>query len=452
MNRSSWLSTLHLPTLHPQVWWQVLGRVFYQTGQGMLQFYIPIIFVNQVGLSATSVGIGLSSSSISGIFGHLLGGVLADSKGFGRKRTLVTSAGLSFLACLILVFTHDLLLLIASNLLFGISTGFYWTATDPVVMDVTAPDDRPPAFAVLGVADNLGMGLGVFAGGWLLTCLSNPQQLFAVDSLLFVLLLLALQTAMVETQQAPSDYATLLKGWQVALGDKLLWVFVLVNSLFTTYIALINTALPLYFTNSLKFGANLAAPDPQTIASLFTWGYIGLGAAAQVPIVRLLSRLGWVLALTVALGLWTCGFLLVWLLGTMAGVPWLFSIVVLAVLASATVIYRPFAAIFLGELAPESLRGAYAAIGYQCWAIGYLIGPTLGGWALDQPSIVLHQFWLAIACSTSVGFVVLWLLKQRQKLVPQDIEGFASQDPRLQNAEPQNSEQRISDNSAQPRL
>jgi len=195
----------------------------------------------------------------------------------------------------------------------------------------------------------------------LLIGLSHPQQLFAIDSLMFIFLFLLLQTAMVETLQAPSDYATLLRGWRVALSDKQLWIFVLINSLFTTYIALVNTALPLYFTNYFKFGTDQIAASPQTIATLFTWGYIGLGALLQVPIVRLLSRLGWVRALTVALSLWTSGFLLVWLLGAMASVPWSSSLAVLAVLSSATVLYRPFAASFLAELAPESLRGAYAA-------------------------------------------------------------------------------------------
>jgi len=155
MNRSlSWL-----PTLHPQVWWQVFGRLFYQIGQGLLQFYIPIVFVNQVGLSATSVGIGLGSSSISGIFGHLLGGVLADSKTLGRKGTLLISALLSALACWVLLVTQDLVLLIVANLLFGISTGFYWTATDPTVMDVTPANDRPKAFSVLYGSGHFGRRL-----------------------------------------------------------------------------------------------------------------------------------------------------------------------------------------------------------------------------------------------------------------------------------------------------
>jgi MFS family permease len=411
MNRSlSWF-----PALHPQVWWQVLGRLLYQIGQGMLQFYIPIIFVNEIGLSATSVGIGLGSSSISGVVGHLLGGAFADSR-LGRKGTLLLSAALSTLACGVLIFTQDLPLLIAANLLFGFSTGFYWTATDPVVMDVTTTDDRPPAFAILGVADNLGMGAGVLVGGWLLLALSDKLQLFAVDGLIFLAQLLLLQLVVVETRQAPSEseHTPLLQGWRTAFSDKMLWVFVLINSLFTTYIALINTALPLYFTNHLRFGPAGIAASAQTIASLFTWGYIGLGAVLQVPIVQWLGRLGWIRALTGALALWSSGFLLIWLLGTGARVPWLFSLVVLATLASATVIYRPFAATFLAELAPASLRGAYAAIGYQCWAIGYFVGPTLGGWALDQPSLVLHHFWLAIGFSTTFGFVVLWLLSQRQ--------------------------------------
>ncbi|MBD0345439.1 MAG: MFS transporter, partial [Coleofasciculus sp. Co-bin14] len=73
----------HLPfLLQPasrQVWVQAIARSLYQAGYGSIQFFIPLIFVNQVGLSATTVGIGIGTGSLAGIVGHILGGYLADS-------------------------------------------------------------------------------------------------------------------------------------------------------------------------------------------------------------------------------------------------------------------------------------------------------------------------------------------------------------------------------------
>jgi MFS family permease len=57
------------------------------------------------------------------------------------------------------------------------------------------------------------------------------------------------------------------------------------------------------------------------------------------------------------------------------------------------------------------------AVSSQCWAIGYFVGPFLGGWAMDQPAHIAHNFWLAVAASTSVGLLVLRLFEtQRSKL------------------------------------
>ncbi|KYC43694.1 hypothetical protein WA1_00555 [Scytonema hofmannii PCC 7110] len=58
-------SAAWLPQLSPQVWVLVAGRFLSQIGSGIVLFYVPIYFVNQVGLSATAVGIGLSSGAIA---------------------------------------------------------------------------------------------------------------------------------------------------------------------------------------------------------------------------------------------------------------------------------------------------------------------------------------------------------------------------------------------------
>jgi MFS family permease len=108
--------------------------------------------------------------------------------------------------------------------------------------------------------------------------------------------------------------------------------------------------------------------------------------------------------------LWGIGFFLIWVTGVASTGHIIWAILALGVLAIATVAYTPSASALVADLAPESLRGVYLSINSQCWAIGYFIGPPLGGWALDQSQAVAHNFWLATAVSVSVGVVILHYL------------------------------------------
>jgi len=73
----------------------------------------------------------------------------------------------------------------------------------------------------------------------------------------------------------------------------------------------------------------------------------------------------------------------------------------------ATVAYTPFASALVVDLAPDSLRGVYLALNSQCWAIGYLIGPPLGGFALDQGKLGADNFWLGLAVSVILAIAIL---------------------------------------------
>ncbi len=412
----SWSTALQLD--NPQIWIQAAGRSLCQVASGLIYFYIPLVFVNQVGLSATSVGLSVGISSLAGIAGHLLGGALADSPRLGRKATLSLSAGLGVVVSLVLAFTQTLPMLIAASLLLGLSVGFYWTAADAAVMDVTLPEERHQAFAIMSVAENLGVGIGVLGGGVLLT-IANQQHklLFLGCGLIFLLFLILVQTAIAETQQSNSETHSPVQGFLVALKDKALLMFILANVLFTTYVALVTTTVPLYFTNFIPAIGNPSNPSLASTASLFTWCYIGVGALAQLPIAQAFNAIPRVRVLMIAMLLSSFGFCLLWVTGTVAAYQYWTGVAAFCVMAIASVTYKPFAAAIVSELAPENLRGAYVAVSSQCWAIGYFVGPLLGGWAMDQPANIAHNFWLAVAASTSVGLLVLRLFEtQRNKL------------------------------------
>ena len=395
-----------------QVWVQALGRLLYQSGYGAIQFFIPLVFVNQVHLSATAVGFAVGCGSLAGVVGHLLGGYLADSPAYGRKRALLFAAILSLMAALMLVKTQALSLLLFVNLVMGISAGCYWTAADATVVDVTPGDQRQKAFAVLVLADNLGLGLGIWGGGRLLEA---HQTLFLAGAMMLLLFLGLVQFGVAETQSASKKDGT-VQGIMIALKDSALRLFFVVNVLFATYIAIISSTLPLYLTSRAAVGTT------QTdISSQFTWWYIGLGALLQLPLVQVLGSLRQVSVLMISMLLWGLGFLLVWLSGMVIAAP-IGMILSLGVFSIAGAAYKPFATAMVAELAPVSLRGIYLAISYQCWSIGYFIGPLLGGWALDQSTVVSHNAWLVVAATTLAGILLLFLLSRSRTLVTESVE------------------------------
>ena len=195
----------------------------------------------------------------------------------------------------------------------------------------------------------------------------------------------------------------------MALRDRRLIVYLIVNILFTTYLSQIQTTLPLYFKNFVSIGAERGFSE-KVISGLFTW-HIALAAVVQLPVARSLNYLSRIQALTVSLIFWGIGFLSIWATGVTT-YPLVWAILALGIMSLAMVSYTPSASAFIADIAPESLRGIYLSLNSQCWAIGYFIGPSLGGYALDNSASFVRTYWLVCSGSIIVGILILQYLKK----------------------------------------
>ncbi|NDJ16596.1 MFS transporter [Myxacorys almedinensis A] len=397
-----------LPRLQRQVWLLAFGRLLSQIGTGFTLFYAPIFFVNQVGLSATAVGLGIGSASISGIIGRVLGGSFADSKFWGRRRTLLLSAAISAIADVFLASAYNFPTFVVGNLFMGLGIGIYWPATEAVVADLTTPDQRNEAYSITRLCDSLGLGIGVVLGGILISTTGLYRLLFVVDGISFVVFFGMIYVAIAETNRSFNQHSQ-LSGWKTALSDRRLVIYAIANTMFTTYIVQIDSTLPLYFSNFVRVDGSDRGFEPATISILFT-GYLTLAVLIQLPIARALNRWRRSQVLMVSALFWSLGFLLIWITGTSPQNTLTWAAIALSVLSFAIVTYTPSAASLVVELAPESLRGVYLGINSQCWALGYLIGPPLGGWALDQPRPVANRYWLFLILSVAIALSILWTL------------------------------------------
>jgi MFS family permease len=405
---SSWL-----PSIHPQVWIFAIGRFLSEVGTGCTLFYAPIFFVNEVGLSATSVGVALGSASISGIVGRIVGGSLADSEHWGRRRTLLLATAISAIASLVLAATNDFTILVIGSLISGLGIGFYWPAAEVVVADASQIDNRRETFAIARLADNLGLAIGIALAGFLILIIGSYRWLFVVDAVSFLVFFGVVYVGISETEQQhieESEKTELLASWMAVLSDRRFLVYIAVNIFFTIYISQIHSTLPLFFKNFV-IKTTTEGFAQTTISVLFAW-HLVFAIICQLPVTSILKRCSHTLALTVSAILWAIGFGLIWVSGTALSDNLVWAILALGVFAVAIVSYTPSAASLVTELAPENQRGVYFSINALCWAVGSFIGHPLGGWALDQPQIIINSYWLCFILSVAIAVAILQYLNR----------------------------------------
>jgi MFS family permease len=396
-----------MPKLPRQIWILALGRLLSEIGSGFTIFYAPIFFVQQVGLSATSVGLALGSASISGVAGRLISGTYADR--WGRKPVLLLSTLVQAIACFIFAATADFSTLILGCLVQGLGLGLYWPANESLVADLTTGEERRFAYAITRLADNLGMGLGIIAGGLLISSNGAYRSLFIVDGISFCIFLLTIAVGIQETLKSEKRSDRLMSGYAAAFRDRRLLVYVAVNIILTVYISQTQSTLPLYFSGFVS-QPGASGFNPQVISTLFT-GHLLMTIVCQIPILKFLSRLNHARSLMISGGFWVLGFACITITGTTDSYQLLWASLGLGWFALAIVTYIPTASALIADLAPSSLRGVYTSINSLCWAVGYAVGPPLGGWALDRSPQFAHYFWLGLAATVPCVWAILWWLE-----------------------------------------
>jgi MFS family permease len=385
--------------ISPQVWLLAIGRLLSQLGSGLTLFYAPIFFVSHLHLSSTAVGIAIGCQSIFGVAGRLISGAMVDR--IGRKPLLIAAMVASALAAALFALAQDFWSLVLGNLCFGLGIGLYWPANESLVADLaTTSDERRNAYAVTRLADNLGLGLGIIGGGLMLQLAFDYRWLFWLDGLSFFLFGWVILLGIRETKPQGISVLSPWQGYLQALRDRRFQFYLLINIVFTTYVAQLETALPLYIT---RFTGGTTG----TVTILFTINLIAM-AAVQIPVIRWLKTDRHAQALGKAAFIWGGSFICVALatLQPMHSLGWL--IIAMLGIAMALAAYNPTASALTADIAPDRLMGVYTSLNSLCWAVGFAIGPPLGGWALDQNIQVVQGFWVGLSM-VSVG---IWLLLQ----------------------------------------
>mgnify|MGYP001799680621 FL=1 len=416
--------TQWLPGLQREIWILVAGQLLLFIGQGFTLVYASIFFVNQLGFSATQVGLALSSSGFAGVFGRFLAGFAVDSRALGRRGTLLIASLFSALGCVFLAFADTFPLLVIGNVLLGLGISWYWPATMSVITDLSTEENRPEAFALSQLSNNLGLGLGALFAGQYIAWNGSYLALFLAKGSVYLVLGVVIWRALAETRLSETTLKQVTKNWGTALRDRRLTTFLLANTFFAIYGAQISATLPLYLANfvpsaSHSTGTSGFGFSEQLISYLFFWHAL-IKIIGQLPITRWAKQINQVSILVCSLILWGCSASLFWLVGTTPAYALTIALCGFFIAALAEVLYGPAASALTGALSPADQRGIYFSLESECWAIGFVIGPALGGLALDHPLNGGANLWLWLVASTSIPAAVLIYLKQL--LTPQSAD------------------------------
>ncbi len=378
-------------------------RFYAAFGAGGVIYLTSLIF-NNIGLSATDIGLGFTISAIIGTVTRLFTGNYLNKTG-KIQFPIVTSSILSIAASLCLIFSRDTFLYIIGQSFVGAAAGIYWPAAEFGVPYFCHPIETRKAYALVRSSEALGIFLGVFLGGYMTNFLYS-KSIFIND--IFCMLVI---TNLISRNS--SSIKKNLENFQKKLVDpinhgKSKWnknstIIILSILLITTSLALIQVTLPL---DLVKGGVYRNALSKEIISFIISIQLILL-LFLQWPVGSWISKKGRLFGLKFSLINFSFASFLLFI-SSYLNIPAFYLISFSLILVSlGTASFLPTSTDVVFRIAPSNKKGFALALLSQCFAMGYFFGPFISGRILDlfgYASII----WLSISCCCFILFTILF--------------------------------------------
>ena len=156
------------------VWWNQFPnqlrlitkiRFFASVGAGGVIYLTSLIF-NNIGLSATEIGLGFTISAIIGTITRIITGNYLNEKN-NIQLPFTISSILSIIASVLLIYSRNPVTYIFGQSFVGAAAGIYWPTAELSVSLVCNQIELRKAYALVRSAEALGIFIGVFLGSFL---------------------------------------------------------------------------------------------------------------------------------------------------------------------------------------------------------------------------------------------------------------------------------------------
>lgn len=378
------------PRLPRDVWLLQLGGLANAFGNGTVLPFLIIYLHNVRGIPLGLAGLAAAVNSAAALVSGFAAGALADRIGPRRVligALLVMAASISFFP-LIDNEWHAYGL----NIALGTGSGAFWPSQSSMLTGLAPTARRHSAFAVQRLTMNLGIALGGLAGG-LIADVDHPRTftvLFLLDAVTF--LAYAMVAVALPTPPRPPELAG---SYADVVRDRPFMRYVLLNATFITVgmVVIVELLAP--------YAKNEADLSEEAIGVLWMLNALVI-VVAQLPVAKLTEGRRRMHALAAMGVLWATALLAIGAAGAWLGATPAFALMAVAVVVFALgeclhgIVHGPLTA----DLAPPSLVGRYMALGSQSWQVGWIIGPAIGGFALQHAP---HALWPAASAVNLVA-------------------------------------------------
>ncbi len=389
---------------YPKQFWVIVGSNFIDHVGGALIFPFFALYITmkfQVGM--TEVGLLFALFSVTDMIGNMIGGALTDF--LGRKTMIIMGLIISALTSLGMGFVNQL----EWFYVMGAVSGLFATAAGPaheaMLIDILPEKKRSEGFGVMRVAMNLSVAIGPAIGGFLAS--RSFLILFIADTV--TSLITALIVYLVVEESMPEEKESKVKkgfkdtfiGYGDVLKDRKFMLFVVISTIATLVYSQMYSTLSVF----LRDVHGVPASGYGWLMTLNA----GMVVLFQFMITRRISKRPPMLILALGSLLYVIGF------GMYGFVDvYLMFMLAMVIITIGEMVIIPVAQAYVGNAAPEDMRGRYSGVMGFSWMIPWMIGPLLAGLIMDNgdPNWVWYGSAI-LGMIATLGF--LWLRKSHDK-------------------------------------
>jgi predicted MFS family arabinose efflux permease len=347
-----------------EVWLLFATNLINRAGMMVLPFLV-LYLTRELGFSPARAALMLALYGASAIVFGPIGGRLSDR--IGALPVMRVSLIASGSVLLVFPLAKSVAAVAAMTVLWSGCAEMFRPASLAAITHVVAPPQRKQAFALNRLAINLGMSIGPALGGFLATV--SFRAMFAVDAVTTLLagavLALTPWRAFSGVNSEASSRDGESAGPATIFHDRTFLVFLggvfLVGIVFFQH----ESALPLYLVQYLHL-------SPAFYGMLFTINTL-LIVALEVPLNTATAHWSNTRALIIGCLLFAVGFGALGVVASPAGV-----VLTVVVWTFGEMMLFPALAAHMGDIAPESRRGAYMGAYSMSLSIAFTLGMWMG--------------------------------------------------------------------------
>jgi MFS family permease len=373
-------------------------------GGALIYPFFALYITKKFGVGMTEVGLLFALFSVTDMLGNMVGGALTDF--LGRKTMIIMGLIISGFTSLGMGLVQEL----EWFYVMGAISGLFATAAGPahqaMLTDILPEKKRTEGFGVMRVAMNLSVAIGPAIGGFIAAY--SYLILFIADTITSLITALIVHLVVEESkpeekveQAEKKGFKETFIGYGIVLRDQKFMLFVIISTISTIVYS------QMYSTLSVYLRDNHGVPE-----SGYGWLMTlnaGMVVLFQFMITRKISKHPPMLIMALGSFLYVIGFGLYGFVSV-----YLLFMIAMAIITIGEMVIIPVAQAYVGEAAPEDMRGRYSGVMGFSWMIPWMIGPLLAGLIMDNgnPNWVWYGSAILGLVST-LGF--LWLRKTHEK-------------------------------------